>query len=131
MSSGRGGITQYALILMMVAIVGCVGLAMLSPAMTETGEEFNKAVEQANQHAVQKHSIDAQAALNHVAWNSAFCKWECPDGRTRWACSMGGGKWAIVVKEGNVLITAFTSTSQDYVKGITAGCKNRYRPMHP
>lgn len=74
---------------------------------------------------------DAQQAWNWVQHNGRFCRWQCPDGRTRFACNMrGSDRWAMVVLEGDALITAFI-TNQGYAVESIAGCTNPWRLSHP
>ena len=89
-----------------------------------------------NEHAVEKHGADAGAALQWIQGLSRekkeFCKYECPDGRTRYACGMKGGNWAVVVYEGVRLITSFITDDQAYIKGsITDPCSNGWNYSHP
>lgn len=73
---------------------------------------------------------DAALAWEWVQGHGQFCRWECPDGRTRWACGMPGDRWAIVVVESERLITAFT-TNHDYALSVIEGCYNPWRYAHP
>jgi len=74
---------------------------------------------------------DAQASLDGVRHHGAYCRYDCPDGRTRFVCGMADGRWAVVVLGGTQrLITAFTA-DQDYARGIIDGCRNPWRFVHP
>lgn len=74
---------------------------------------------------------DARQAWTGVQHNGRFCRWQCPDGRTRFACSMRGtSRWAMVVLEGDRLVTAFT-TNHTYAVESISGCRNPWRFSHP
>lgn len=73
---------------------------------------------------------DAREAWTWVRWHGLFCKWSCPDGRTRFVCGMRNGRWAIVIKEGQRLVTAYTA-DQSYAIGLIDGCSNPWQFSHP
>jgi len=74
---------------------------------------------------------DAQASLDWVHNHGAYCRYDCPDARTRFVCGMPNGRWAVVVLSATEkLITAFT-TDQEYARGIIDGCNNPWRYVHP
>jgi hypothetical protein len=88
-----------------------------------------------NDHAREKHGQEANKAWNYI--NSLpvrdYCKWTCPDQRTRYVCNVrGSNDWAVAVLEGGVLITSFIA-NQEYARGVidTLGCKNPWRMSHP
>ena len=81
------------------------------------------------EHAL-RHA-DAKAAWNHVRQHGTYCRYDCPDGRTRYVCGMPDHAWAIVVISArNTLITAFTS-DQEYARDIIDACRNPWRFVHP
>jgi hypothetical protein len=74
---------------------------------------------------------DSRLAWDHVRRNGAYCRYDCPDGRTRYVCGMPDHSWAVVVlSAADRLITAFT-TDQEYARGIIDGCQNPWRFVHP
>ena len=74
---------------------------------------------------------DAREAYEWTQHHGAFCRYECPDGRTRFVCPMAGNRWAVVVLGVTQrLITAF-KTDQDYARGIIDQCRNPWRMAHP
>jgi hypothetical protein len=86
-----------------------------------------------NHHAVENHGSDASTARQHVQSlgdKARYCRWECPDGRTRYACGMPGGKWAVLIMAGDAIITAFTTNDRDYVLGMIDPCTNHWRYTH-
>jgi hypothetical protein len=81
------------------------------------------------EHALEH--ADARAAWEWVGNHGAYCRYDCPDGRTRFVCGMPDGRWAVVVLGvTQKLITAFTS-DQDYARDIIDGCRNPWRFVHP
>jgi hypothetical protein len=91
-----------------------------------------------NDHAVNKHGAAALTAWEHISRSakSNFCKWKCPDGRTRYLCWIRGvDEWAFAaVNEDGSLATSFLTT-QKYARKIIkdAGCTNpfHYGNAHP
>jgi len=105
-------------VLMLVLLVSLPGVTVPLPKLPPLTE-----------HAL-KHD-DAAIARDWVNRHGRFCRYTCPDGRTRYACGMPGNQWAIVVLDAaGDLITAFTA-DQDYAKGITDTCHNPWRMAHP
>ena len=72
------------------------------------------------------------SAYNYINNNGKFCKYECPDGRTRYICGTPDGGWAIAVVDKLVTITAYM-TNQKYARKLIdeSGCSNPYRYNHP
>ena len=118
------------LVLALLAIVGRVLGSLLRhvpgrEVMPPEGVMLPELTEHALEHA------DARAAWEWVGNNGAYCRYDCPDGRTRYVCGMPNGRWAVVVLGATQkLITAFTA-DQDYARGIIDGCRNPWRFVHP
>ena len=112
MMEAAGRCAGWMLLALLLAVVAVVAL----PALTE--------------HAL-RHA-DARDAWDWVARNGDYCKYNCPDGRTRWVCGMAGRgqRWAIVVIQAERLITAFVA-DQDYARTVIDGCYAEWRFLHP
>lgn len=82
-------------------------------------------------HADQRHGADAETARQVVQEKGEYCRWDCPDGRTRYVCPADKHQFAVVVLEGLTEITAFITGDQAYVQNIIAPCKNPWRLSHP
>jgi len=123
------GMSQFLLAMLLAGLVGLVFIGLIGPALTpRTSPNIDLG------HADRKHGQDAQIARDWVQRHGEYCRWECPDGRTRYVCPMKGeysGHWAIVVMEGVVEITAFLTDSQEYVRRVIEPCHNPWRLSHP
>lgn len=126
-ASANSALRTIALgILVMVIMTAATMYAMNCIAVNNDGQT------QVNRHAIERHGPDAIVAY---AWTTLFGKhhkWDCPDGRSRTVTRMYGNTWAVSVENAaGELITAFTSTDRDYVKGIIDPCHNHWHYAHP
>ena len=118
------------LLLGVSAVLGLLLLASATPTVTlpqgppAVVEELPPLTAHALRHE------DAQEAFDWVSKHGRYCRYQCPDGRTRYVCGMSDHRWAVVVVEAARLVTAFT-TDQDYAKGIVDTCHNPWRMAHP
>lgn len=124
--------------ILLIVIVGAVLFGFLSMMGTSLGTiTTNSAPLPAlNDHAVNKHGAAAVTAWEHInrSAKSDFCKWKCPDGRTRYLCWIRSlNEWAFAaINEDGSLATSFLTT-QRYARKIIdeAGCKNPWHYSHP
>lgn len=119
--------------ILLVAILGAVLFGFLSLM----GSSLTSAPLPAlNDHARDKHGAAAITAWEYInsSPKSNFCKWTCPDGRTRYLCWISKlNEWAFAaVNTDGTLATSFLTT-QRYAKKIIdeAGCTNPWRLSHP
>lgn len=78
-----------------------------------------------NRHAVERHGDDAIIAADWVSRQGPSCCYACADGRMRCACPMPDGRYAVAVFEGNAMVTAFLSRSENYIHNMLRdrGCR--------
>lgn len=120
-SKGWGCLLFLTMLAFIVAVLALNGKTERIPAL--------------NDHAVERHGQKATSAWEYVLSlgpANLFCRYQCPDGRTRYICPMESGHWTMVVLEDGYLITSFV-VNQSYAKGEIDKCKNRYhyRNAHP
>lgn len=127
--SGGGGC------IVLILIAGAIIMGFLSLVGGSLGAGAEQSLPALNDHAIQKHGQQAVNAWQYIDSLAIkdFCKWECPDQRTRYVCNIkGSNDWAVAVLEDGHLITSFV-TNQEYAKGVidSAGCGNPWRLSHP
>ena len=116
-ANSGSGLFAVAFVLILVLATG-YGLVLCADNLTKN-------------HADIKHGQDALAVRAWIAGHGDYCRWECPDGRTRFVCDMGRGKWAIQVLEDDIEVTAFICSSQGCALSIIEGCTNPWHMAHP
>lgn len=123
----QAGLVLWAMVgLVLVVVFGSVARHAPGRAVMPPEQVF---LPELTEHAL-VHA-DSKVAHEWVGHHGAYCRYDCPDARTRYVCGMPDGRWAVVVLSATEkLITAFT-TDQDYARGIIDGCSNPWRYVHP
>ena len=135
MDSPLGGLLALAFLAAALVLVAHLLMPGLIPSLLgamRVGPQPSKALD-TSLPALTAHALrhaDAKEAWDHVQRHGRFCKWSCPDGRTRYVCRMPGNRWAIVVLAARELVTAFTG-DHDYARDVIDGCSNPWRMAHP
>jgi len=115
--------------LVLLAVLAALAVGRMLPTGMPATPQLVQPLPELTAHALEHE--DSRVARDWVQRHGRFCRWECPDGRTRFACPMAeAGRFAVVVLGRSGLITAFT-TNQDYALGAIEGCRNPWRYAHP
>lgn len=123
---GNGAAWVVLALLVTLALVGVSRMqTWRAPVAEPPVVELPELTEHALAHA------DAREAYGWVEQHGQYCKFDCPDGRTRFVCGMSNNRWAVVVVGvAGRLVTAFTA-DQAYARGIIDECRNPWRMSHP